>query len=357
MQDPTQAQSATVTQLPSPVERGLFYTDSEGRIDRGSVVGVGQPVYPHSRTFAGGSRIRMTGFIPVHGEHYLVRVSEPDPDQVEDPASVPINYIMPGWTEYIDAKGPAKDLHDEVADATPGSRTVSVANDGLSIHGQALPPQEALNRGFPHMADARLRIAAHYAGSGIVDVYGRSMGTILSVHMAKRNLDATPGHGLVIPRLNFISPGLVSTEVHESERFRKKDPETDLEKALLTAEFLGHMAADSSREALLHPGRALRAAMGYSALGVAMARQPGKALAILGHYRQMTPGTPWEMVKAVSEAHDIHIRVGDKDTVRETEQYKKLQELYPDRVRLDIHEGKGHAMSMNPKSIVAALAR
>lgn len=301
-----------------------------------------------------GNRVTTTGLLPVDDYSHVVRVTSSDRSQLSNGVIGRLNLMLPGWTQYIDGKGAATNLHDAVAQKTPDAITLSIATDGVNKHGDPLPTSKALDRSFETMADARLKIAHLFAEGREVDIFGTSMGTILAYLMAMQNMRTPEEQRLNIRRLNLISPGLLATEVAEHERFR--DPLDNTVGKITTAlSFFGHMAVDGGREAIRHPNEAADTLIGgLDFLGV-LARDPRKALAIAGNFAEMLPGTPYELIKEVTGAHDVRVVAGDKDTVRETAQYKALKKLHPQRIVHTEVPGRGHALSIHPHSPLAHL--
>jgi pimeloyl-ACP methyl ester carboxylesterase len=298
-------------------------------------------------------RIRRTGFIDVLDHPHLVRVSEPQPGLVADGAPIKHRILLPGWTEVADG-GTAKKLHDAVARANPDERTVTIATDGMSVHGHALAYSQAIERPFHGMAQARQHITKRLAGDAPVEVIGTSMGSVLALMTALHNIHTDDQNKVNIVGLKFLSPGIIASQIPKHEAFR---PSLDSTAGRIGTfvKFLGHMGVDSIRESARHPADALDAVLGFMAVSAAIAKEPDKATAVLGNLLQLMEGTPWENIKTVAEHYPITVITGSKDTLREEAQLETLKAMYPHSFNFKIVRGKGHAMSLAAHKTAAAL--
>jgi pimeloyl-ACP methyl ester carboxylesterase len=299
-------------------------------------------------------RIRRTGFIAINGYLHLLRVSEAHDDYVKPDEPVATSVMLHGLSEFADT-GTAKNLHDEFALANTGKRTVSIATNGVSVHGKPLGVTEALSKTLVEMAHERIEIVSQLFGEDPVDLVGTSMGTIISTHSANHNLQLQEDKRINLTGLTFISPGVVACDVDKHERFRLM-PESELTRAFILARFFLHMAVDSEREAFSNPRGMLAAVKGIAKSAVAVAQEPAKGLAVLGNLNAVRPGTPWEVLKRVAENYPIHVITGTKDPLREEAQWQALQKLHPENVKITLVPNKGHCLSANPKGTAAVAA-
>lgn len=319
---------------------------------------VSEPVWVRETPFEGitGTRLRKTGFMEVDGYRHLIRMSEPDAFFTDDSESVvPYHFHLPGLGEVADA-GAAMYLHDAIASAHPGQHTVSIATDGISIHGNSLPYNQAIRRQFTDMARDRQRIISHLAGPEIpVTITGTSMGSILTVLTAWQNLQAQGSDSVNINKLHLLSPGVVACDVPTDEVFRETSLEETKARVLMFAKFLGHMGIDAVREGIRHPKEAAGALLGIAATATTCVTKSDKAAAMAGNVLQIMEGTPWQTLKEVAEHYPIYVSTGSRDTVRELEQWHALQKLYPQNVHLQVLPGKDHAMSLDARGTAQRL--
>lgn len=301
-----------------------------------------------------GARSRKLGLIEHEGYAHLVVVTKADPRHVKNPKKTPVRMHFPGWTEVVDG-GTGLDFHDALALHHPDETIVSVATDGVNLHGEALPVAEAVKRSFAQMAKARLLIAKYFAGNSGVKVDAISMGCIPAVLMAELNLLIPEDERINIEQMNFYSSGVVATGVHESETFRKQI-ESPVERIKYLGGFFLHVGADFTREAVRHPLHTAKAAKGYADLAVATVKEPRIGLAITGNFINMQPGVPFETLKHVAEHTKLRRYSGERDSLKEDEQWQRLKILFPQNVTAVEVPGKGHAMSVHAGKTVALAA-
>jgi pimeloyl-ACP methyl ester carboxylesterase len=309
----------------------------------------------HETQFAGdsGPRMRRTGFIEVGGYPHLVRVSEPDGHDPDTP--VVHNFHFLGLGE-VPERGMGKRVHDALASARPSERTVSIATDGVNMHGYALPRGGTRRRQFADMASDRQRIMASLAGTeSPVDVTGVSMGSILAVLTAHQNMHTPEGQQMNVRRLNLLSPGVFTSDVPKEETFRPHSLEPIHNRVLTFAAFLGHLSIDAVREGFHHPDARAESLRGALAMLEACTLRSGRAAAVGGNVLQIMTGIPWGVLKEVAAEYPMHVLTGSKDTARETEQWNALQRFYPNNVHLEVLSGRGHTMILHTEDIVGRL--
>ncbi|HSX05310.1 MAG TPA: hypothetical protein VLF69_02490 [Candidatus Saccharimonadales bacterium] len=319
---------------------------------------IGEPTWTEEQRFKGPSgprsRVRLTGHLALGGDRpHLISVSEPDPSLVGAGTAAPLRVIFPGWTEAAD--GFTRHLHDAAAADRPGSRTLTIATDGVSINGPALPYRAAVTRTFTEMARDRLAIISHFAAGGAVTFLGRSMGAVLAMRTAELHLQASPGTLFPLAELQLLSPGVIAADVPEEVTFRSP-LDTMPQRLKMFVEFLGHVGADVVRESARHPVEAVKAGRTIVALAAACGHDTRKAAAIGGNLLQLWAGIPWKSIVSVAANYPISVLTGSKDTVREVEQWQTLQGMYPHNVRLRVLGGKGHIMSLDAIRTVGHLA-
>jgi len=297
-------------------------------------------------------RVRRTGFVTIDGHRHLIRLSEPDPSSVGHGVDAPLYAILPGLTEAAD--GITRHGQYAAASVHPDRRVLTIATDGVSVHGDSLPFGEALNHPFAGMALARQRLLTHLAGpKAPVILLGRSMGSVLATLTAGQNLLATSKFSLA--GIQLLSPGVVAVDVPAHEAFRSPLESFPARVGALTR-FLGHVGADLCREAPRHPVEAIEALGSIAALGVACALDANRAAAMGGNLRQLMGGVPWASIKSVAAAYKVAVLTGSRDSVGEVKQWQTLQKLYPNNVSLRVLAGKGHIMSLDALAMVRLFA-
>jgi pimeloyl-ACP methyl ester carboxylesterase len=318
---------------------------------------VGEPSWVRETMFGDTpndkDRVRRTGFIELDGHPHLIRVSEPHPGMASGLDVVKHRILLPGWTEAGDC-GTAKRLHDAIALANPDHRTITIATDGMSVHGHALEYRKAIVRPFGNMAAARQQIGKRLAGDAPVELIGTSMGSVLALMTALHNIKTAEPHQLNIVGLKFLSPGILASRVPKHEEFRPSLDST-VGRVGTFLKFLGHMSVDGPREGIKHPKEALHAVLGVLTVGAAICKEPDKGTAIFGNLLQLMEGTPWESIKTVAEHYPIHVITGSKDPLREVAQLETLQNLYPGKFTYKVVDGKGHSMTLAAHKTAAAL--
>ncbi len=305
---------------------------------------VGEFVVKRVSEFDDGNRTTRTGTIEVDGYNHLVRISEANPDLVDSYSPSPHRFIFGGLTEASDT-GAAKALHDTYAIIHPNEVTVSIATDGVSVHGEALPASKALHNPFLKMAADRRRMIIKLAGrEAPVSITGRSMGSVIALYAAYENLLAEERQSFNLESSHWLSPGIIAVDIPESESFRQS-LDGKAAKLKLFGDFLRHVAVDCSREGINHPLQSAEAVTGILSMYSAYIKSPTKLAAVAGNLNQLKEGVPYHIIKLVASNTKVVVTAGDKDPVADPELMFRLQELYPNTFSFTQVKG-GHLYSV-----------
>lgn len=298
------------------------------------IPGLGQAECVDSRFLECDGMLRERQAWSINNDKYVgvVRVTEPTPDTSEA-ESPEVIFHVPGFTELVDA-GTAKDLHDEIAKSFPHHRVVSIGTDGVSRYGATMDTVTALSRDFDEMAEARLDLIRHFSDGRLSILAGVSMGTVLSVISAGKNLLRQPEDQANIDQLVFISTAIL---------------DQDSAPKVMLGSFVGHMILSTPGKAVRHPRQTLN-------LLHSLRRYKREHVAALaGNVRNLIKGIDDELIDGVIDCYHSTVISGSRDPLVQLKQWLKRHSDAPHTLTLDIREGEGHALTLNSKEAAQLL--
>ena len=234
--------------------------------------------------------------------------------------------MLPGFTEDP-AFGTAKALHEAVADEYPERDVVSICSDGYNQDGSPLKLHD-LGRTFEDMALARLNITSALSAGAPVLQNGVSKGTVLSHHVAQHNtaMNLVSMEGLI-----YHSPAIVS-------------PKNILKDMVVRFTF-GHIALEPMREALHQESKVQGIRTVLKSFHIPSLKD---APPYICDIINLLHGTPeHEVDELLKNGHQIGVIAGGIDPLAQLAMWDRLQEKHPDKLDINVKEGRGHGASMN----------
>ena len=303
---------------PQDVGRTVLYAlDGDGEIDLGNL--------------AEGQDIRATA--QIDGRTHLVRITEAR--CVPESGSEHTVIMLPGLLERVDS-GPGGELHEALAAEFPNSRLASIATDGVGPHRPPLSLREAWELGFDTMAADRLQLAEAVA-SGPVTLVGISLGSILALLVALRNLnhDTPPIHirHAVDHSHALVPPGNVPKNV--------------------LLQFVPHMLQEMLRKSQREGMTKMAAVRGL--LGSVALHAP-HMVSYGSNIKNVVRGTKPAKLFKVAEAIPMTFISGEGDPLGQKELLDYLQASYPDTVRVMWLPDVGHSSCLEAGQVAAAIA-
>lgn len=253
-----------------------------------------------------------------------IHVTEPaieaDPD-----LEFPLIMTIPGCSETPSA-GACKEVAKDLSDYLPGSRIVTVANDGLNKYGKKYSAYDMLTRSLPDSAAARLRLCRALAGKTALALVGESMGTVIGLHLL--DLNQRSGYG--------------NLEIGEAVMHNEALVTPDKTFTAMGLRFMPHIISNTIHETVTHPVQTVACWQPRVDL-----LQPRKWLALAGQVGALLPGTRAEVLERVvaDDTTKIGFQGGLKDALRQERMLKYLAAQYPETVIVDEYND-GHASSL-----------
>jgi len=275
----------------------------------------------------GGESVSAT--IDIAERRHFVRLTEASR---ADPAnSRHTVFMLPGFTETVD-KGSGRNLHDAIATHYPYSRIVSVATDGVGSSCRRVGWQAGFGLDFDTMAADRLSIAEMLSGDDPVTLATVSMGSVIGLQLALRNLYER--------RIN-----LERIVNHSHAQVPLGHVPRDM-----AIRFLPHIAVDGLREAVRRPAPVVAHLVG--SLALLAHHLPAYA----GNLKNLLAGTDPADMYAVAEQVPTTYISGDRDPLAQRELLTRLQQALPGQVAVLRLPGRGHASSLDATTAARDIA-
>jgi pimeloyl-ACP methyl ester carboxylesterase len=227
---------------------------------------------------------------------------------------------------------------------------------GISSHGPVLNPLEGLTRLLDTTAEEYLQALPNLTHDGIINIYGTSLGSVISFHLAALNLARNNYQKLNIGVIKLASPAAGARDVHENEKFNIDDASNQKYIRDVRNRFFLHMPQDAARMALRHPekaGECMSVALIYS---MDIGKHIPRLFTLVGNLKSAQQGIDWETMKYVSRSHKLKVIGGEDDPLMKEQlpQYLKLKEL-TQNVDIKILRNYGHALTLDSESVVRHL--
>ena len=280
-------------------------------------------------------RARYTLEVIIEDRAHLLRITEPEENQITEDQPTPTFFHLPGFTEMPDG-GTAKYLHDDLAEVLPHARIVTVATDGVSRYGQKVDWAEGTAKTFEGMAADRLALAKWIAQEDPVVLLGISMGTpiikkMLVLNEVTRKIGA-PYDVNIMQVINHSHACVPGSRIPVD----------------MVLKFIPHIVRDGWRESRNNRDKLL----GF----VAVAKAFGKAApAMAGNIKNLIKGISTEESIEAARAYDTAFISGDRDPLAQLNMLQGLAHEVPS-ILLHIKRDIGHAACLNSSEAAQDIA-
>lgn len=265
----------------------------------------------------GFQRVRHEAVVRVAERLHVVRMT--DPAIAVGQADPLVMAHFPGFLQEP-SWGSGEDFHDDLAAEYPERRLVSISADGYNKHGTPLSLRDIF-RTFEEMGRDRLHLLHQLAGDDEVVLAGVSKGTRKIIEIVRQNADQQ----LINHRYSFPH----SPAAMEKGRVLKD----------MGLRFPAHILLASICEGMHHPRYALHA--------LHAPRLRSAAAYACDVLNLMQPTSDEELVPLAAGNNKVGVLAGAGDPLRQASLWGRLQQAYPDNVRIEKTPGHGHASSLN----------